>query len=105
MLIWLKKVQAWCLTFVRQTWGLTLAALAAAAAAAAAVVPTLHSELIPQFREGHFVVQMSMTAPGTSVADVMEIGERISKDILQNFPISPPSAIRSAGPNSGEDTW
>ena len=26
---------------------------------------------------------MSMTAPGTSVADVMEIGERISKDILK----------------------
>jgi CzcA family heavy metal efflux pump len=104
LLIWLKKVQAWCLTFVRQTWGLTLAALAAAAAAAAAVVPTLHSELIPQFREGHFVVQMSMTAPGTSVADVMEIGERISKDILK-LPYIATIGHQIGRAELGEDTW
>ena len=45
-----------------------------AAAAAIAVAPFLHSELIPQFREGHFVIQMTTAAQGTSVGDV--IGDR-----------------------------
>ncbi len=100
----LKAVQAWCLKFVDKTWWLTVAALTAAAIASAAVVPSLHSELIPQFREGHFVVQMSMAAPGTSVADVVAIGERVSKKILE-LPYIASIGHQIGRAESGEDTW
>ena len=79
----LRAMQGWCLDAVRKSWWWTVGALAAAAAAALAVVPFLHSELIPQFREGHFVIQMSAVAEGTSVADIMATGERITKELLK----------------------
>jgi Cu/Ag efflux pump CusA len=68
------------------------------------VVPSLRSELIPQFREGHFVVQMSMAAPGTSVTDVMEIGERVSKELLK-LPYIATIGHQIGRAESGEDTW
>jgi CzcA family heavy metal efflux pump len=100
----LKGLQAWCLEKVRQAWWLTVAALGLAAAAAAAVVPFLHSELIPQFREGHFVIQMSATAQGTSVGDIVATGERISKELLK-LPFIRDVGHQIGRADSGEDTW
>ncbi len=100
----LKQAQAWALAKVRKTWGLTVAILAAGAVAAAAVVPFLRSELIPQFREGHFVVQMSMAAAGTSVAEVAEIGERISAELLR-LPFIDTVGHQIGRAEAGEDTW
>ncbi len=79
----MQRVQAWCMEKVRTHWGLTVAALAGAAAAAIAVAPFLHSELIPQFREGHFVIQMTAAAQGTSVGDISTTGIRISNELLK----------------------
>ena len=89
---------------VRKGFGVTLTALAAAAVAATAVVPFLHSELIPQFREGHFVVQMSMAAPGTSVADVVQIGERVTNALLK-LPFIATVGHQIGRAELGEDTW
>ncbi len=100
----LRAVQAWALEKVRNTWGKTVAALALAAAAAASVAPFLHSELIPQFREGHFVVQMSMAASGTSVDDVMAIGIRITNKLL-DLPFIATVGHQIGRAESGEDTW
>jgi CzcA family heavy metal efflux pump len=100
----LKQAQAWALAKVRKTWGLTVAILAAGAVAAAAVVPFLRSELIPQFREGHFVVQMSMAAAGTSVAEVAEVGERISAELLR-LPFIDTVGHQIGRAEQGEDTW
>lgn len=100
----LKTAQAWFLGKVRTYWALTLVALAVAAGAAASVVPFLHSELIPQFREGHFVVQMSMAAPGTSVGDVAQIGERITRELLK-LPFVGTVGHQIGRAESGEDTW
>src|SRR5262249_36852894 len=36
------------------------------------------AELLPEFREGHFVVQVSM-APGTSMPEMLRLGGRISE--------------------------
>lgn len=100
----LKGMQTWCLEFVRKSWALTVGALAAAAVAAIAVVPFLHSELIPQFREGHFVIQMSAAAEGTSVADIVATGERITKELLK-LPFIKVVGHQIGRADSGEDTW
>lgn len=100
----MKDLQAWCMEKVRTRWRLTVAALAAAAAAAVAVAPFLHSELIPQFREGHFVIQMATAAQGTSVADVVATGVRISNKLLE-LPFIRAVGHQIGRAEAGEDTW
>jgi CzcA family heavy metal efflux pump len=100
----LKGFQAWVMERVRKAWLTTWALLAFAAAASVGVVPFLRSELIPEFREGHFVVQMAMAAPGTSVADVTAIGIRISNKLLK-LPFIETVAHQIGRAELGEDTW
>jgi CzcA family heavy metal efflux pump len=100
----MKSVQAWCMDWVRRSWRTTVALIVAASAAAVGIAPFLHSELIPQFREGHFVIQMTAAAQGTSVGDVAATGIRISNELLKL------SFIRAVGhqigrAETGEDTW
>ena len=100
----LKVAQAWVLSVVRRAWWLTVLLLTAGAVAAAGVVPFLYSELIPQFREGHFVLQMSMASPGTSVDDVVAVGERVTTALLK-LPFVDTVAHQIGRAESGEDTW
>ncbi|MGE3228289.1 MAG: efflux RND transporter permease subunit [Hyphomicrobium sp.] len=100
----MKAFQAWCMEKVRRHWRATVAALAAMAAAAIAVAPFLHSELIPQFREGHFVIQMATAAQGTSVADVAATGVRLSNELLK-LPFIRAVGHQIGRAESGEDTW
>jgi Cu/Ag efflux pump CusA len=58
-----------------------LAALICAASLFA--VPHLGSEFLPEFREGHFVLQIS-AAPGTSIQESKRIGKHISDALLAN---------------------
>jgi len=51
------------------------------AVAAAAALPFFGGELMPAFREGHFVVQL-VAPPGTSLAAMMRTGEKISAELL-----------------------
>ena len=37
---------------------------------------------MPDFREGHFVMQVSSSVPGTSLDEMMAVGKRISRDVL-----------------------
>jgi CzcA family heavy metal efflux pump len=104
LLGYLKAAQAAVLSLVRRFWGLTVTLLAAGAIAAASTVPHLHSELIPQFREGHFVLQTSMAASGTSIEDVFVTGERISAALLK-LPFIETVAHQIGRAESGEDTW
>lgn len=100
----MRNIQAWCMEKVRAGWRLTVAALAGAAAAAIGVAPFLHSELIPQFREGHFVIQMTMAAQGTSVGDVVATGMRISNELLK-LPFILAVGHQVGRADLGEDTW
>lgn len=104
LLHYLKAAQAWVLDKVHRAWWLTVTVLAAGAIAAAAAVPFLHSELIPQFREGHFVLQASMAQAGTSMEDVVTTGERISKALLK-LPFIDTVAHQIGRAELGEDTW
>jgi CzcA family heavy metal efflux pump len=53
------------------------------AAAAAAVVPALGGEFLPEFREGHFVLQLSL-APGVSLDEMKRVGALVSRELLAN---------------------
>ena len=37
---------------------------------------------MPDFREGHFVIQMSSSIPGTSLAEMLSLGKRVSAEVL-----------------------
>jgi len=100
----LKSAQRWVLALVHRAWGATVLLLALAALASAAAVPFLHSELIPQFREGHFVLQMAMASPGTSTDDVVAIGERVTQALLK-LPFVDTVGHQIGRAEAGEDTW
>src|SRR6185437_10938366 len=71
--------------------------------AATATLPFLGGAFMPDFREGHFVVQIS-TAPGTSLVEMLRLGGRISEELLKNPGIQ--TVEQQAGrAEMGEDTW
>ena len=100
----LKSAQSWTLSVVRRMWWTTVLLLTCGAVAAIGAVPFLYSELIPQFREGHFVLQMSMASPGTSVDDVVAVGERVTAALLK-LPFVDTVAHQVGRAEMGEDTW
>lgn len=70
---------------------------------AAATLPFFGGEFLPDFREGHFVIQGTM-APGTSLEEMLRIGRNISEELLKNPNIR--SVEQQAGrAEMGEDTW
>ena len=72
-------------------------------AGALATLPFFGGEFLPEFREGHFVVQVSM-APGTSLEEMLRLGGNISHDLLGNPAVQ--SVEQQAGrAEMGEDTW
>ena len=72
-------------------------------AGAAALVPFLGGEFLPEFREGHFVLQVS-TAPGTSLPEMRRLGERISDELLADPRIA--TVEQQIGrAEAGEDPW
>jgi CzcA family heavy metal efflux pump len=60
-------------------------------------------EFLPDFREGHFVVGITM-APGTSLAEMRRLGERISGELL-HLPAIQSVSEQIGRAQGGEDTW
>jgi CzcA family heavy metal efflux pump len=70
---------------------------------AAAVIPFFGGQLMPPFREGHFVVQ-AVATPGTSLEAMKALGVQVSRDLLAVPGVrSVEETIGRA--ESGEDTW
>ena len=66
-------------------------------------LPRVGGEFLPEFREGHFVLQVS-TAPGTSLPEMLRIGKNISEELLKNKKIA--TVEQQAGrAELGEDPW
>ncbi len=60
-------------------------------------------EFLPEFREGHFVLQIS-TTPGTSLGEMRRLGEHIGQELLKNPHIK--TVEQQIGrAEMGEDTW
>lgn len=66
-------------------------------------VGSLGGEFLPDFREGHFVLQVE-TAPGTSLREMRNVGVQIAKALLANPHVA--TVEEQIGrAELGEDTW
>jgi CzcA family heavy metal efflux pump len=66
-------------------------------------LPFVGEEFLPEFREGHFVIQMVM-APGTSLPEMLSMGEKITVELLKNKHVD--TVEQQAGrAELGEDPW
>jgi CzcA family heavy metal efflux pump len=72
-------------------------------ALAVAVLPLFGASLLPEFREGHFVLQL--TGPsGASLADMDRIGVNISRDVLA-IPGVASVSLQMGRAEAVQDTW
>lgn len=94
--------QEWLLLFARWPWR-TVAGCLVLVAGACALIPLFGGELLPEFREGHFVIGVK-ASPGMSLEETLRIGKRLSDLMLANEHIA--TVEQQVGrAEAGEDTW
>jgi Cu/Ag efflux pump CusA len=84
--------------------GLALILIGVLVVAAVAAAPFLGGTFMPDFREGHFVMQASSSIPGTSLDEMLSVGRRISAEILA-LPYVDSVEQQVGRAEAGEDTW
>ena len=104
---WLLRLKAWQRAAVyavaaRFKW--VVAVLVASVLAAGAALPFLGGTLMPEFREGHFVMQVSSSIPGTSLEEMLALGRRVSAEVLA-LPYVQSIEQQVGRAELGEDTW
>ncbi len=103
---WLGRLKArhtrWLAALAEHPRAVLVSALLVAALSIGAL-PFFGSELIPPFREGHFVVQV-VAPPGTSLAAMRRTGARISAELLA-LPGLRTASEQIGRAEAGEDTW
>ena len=72
--------------------------------ASLALLPFMGGTFMPDFREGHFVMQVSSRMPGLSLEEMHRIGTRISADVLK-LPYVSTVEQQIGRAELGEDTW
>jgi CzcA family heavy metal efflux pump len=104
---WLVRLKDWqrrALERVERRLGVTLTVIGVALVASAAVVPFLGGTFMPDFREGHFVMQATSSIPGTSLDEMLRFGRRASAEILA-LPYVQSVEQQVGRAEAGEDTW
>ncbi|MFO1514717.1 MAG: efflux RND transporter permease subunit [Verrucomicrobiota bacterium] len=100
---WLRRGYERLLTIVSSRPKLLIGAVAVLCLLALSRLPFLGGEFLPEFREGHFVLQVS-AAPGTSLPEMLRIGGQISEQLLKNPHIA--TVEQQVGrAEQGEDPW
>ena len=69
-----------------------------------AALPFLGGTFMPDFREGHFVMQVSSSIPGTSLHQMLDTGRRISVEVLA-LPYVQSVEQQVGRAELSEDTW
>jgi CzcA family heavy metal efflux pump len=100
---WIKGGYHRLLTRVAAQPGRVMTAVALLCCGALAMVPFFGGEFLPEFREGHFVLQIS-AAPGTSLDEMQRLGAAISEELLQ-LPAIATVSQQIGRAEQGEDTW
>jgi CzcA family heavy metal efflux pump len=104
---WLTRLKAWqwqSVTWIEARLRRIAIGLGLLIAAALAVLPFVGGTFMPDFREGHFVMQVSSAAPGTSLQEMIGLGERISDEVLK-LPYVATVAQQIGRAELSEDTW
>ena len=100
---WLKRIYLAALGRIAKAPVLVLALVVLVCAAAAVKLPGFGKEFLPEFREGHLVLQVS-AAPGTSLAEMLRIGRHITEELLKDEHIA--TVEQQVGrAEQGEDSW
>ncbi|MDB6033922.1 MAG: heavy metal efflux pump, cobalt-zinc-cadmium, partial [Verrucomicrobiales bacterium] len=99
----LKRVYGNLLSFVFRWPRLIIGVVLVICLVALTRLPFFGGEFLPEFREGHFVLQIS-TVPGTSLPEMLRIGHSISVALLENKNIA--TVEQQVGrAEQGEDPW
>jgi CzcA family heavy metal efflux pump len=101
---WLKDRQTRALDAARRHLVVVGAVLFVLFAASLATLPFLGGTLMPDFREGHFVMQVSSSIPGTSLDQMLNLGRRISAEVLK-LPYIQSIEQQVGRAELSEDTW
>jgi CzcA family heavy metal efflux pump len=104
---WLRRLKVWqrqAVHGVANHFKAVVAVLIACVVAALAALPFLGGTFMPDFREGHFVIQVSSSIPGTSLEEMLTVGKRISAEILA-LPYVASVEQQVGRAELGEDTW
>jgi CzcA family heavy metal efflux pump len=104
------RVQHWLKAGYRRVLGIVarwpkaiMVAVIAICVLAATRVPFFGGDFLPEFREGHFVLQVFAT-PGTSLPEMVRIGTRISHELLK-LPEIDTVEQQVGRAELGEDPW
>jgi CzcA family heavy metal efflux pump len=104
---WLVRLKAWqrdAVDWIERHLRLVLVLVVLLVLAAGGLVPFLGGTFMPDFREGHFVIQAASSIPGTSLEEMLRVGRRISADILA-LPYVQSVEQQVGRAELGEDTW
>jgi CzcA family heavy metal efflux pump len=103
-LTWLKTRQRDAVQWIEKHTPWVLSGITVLVLAAACLLPFLGGTFMPDFREGHFVIQATSSIPGTSLDEMLRVGRRISADILA-LPYVQSVEQQVGRAELGEDTW
>jgi CzcA family heavy metal efflux pump len=104
---WLTRLKSWQRSAVQAAFAhlkITLVVLLVLVVAAVAAIPFLGGTFMPDFREGHFVMQVSSSVTGTSLDEMLNVGQRISKEVLA-LPYVQSIEQQIGRAELSEDTW
>jgi CzcA family heavy metal efflux pump len=99
---WLKSWYRGVLSFVARWPRVIIGAVVVFCVFALTRLPS-GGEFLPEFREGHFVLQVFAT-PGTSLPEMLRLGTQISQELLKNKHIDTVSQ-QVGRAELGEDAW
>jgi CzcA family heavy metal efflux pump len=104
---WLQRLKSWQKAAVHGVgahFKVVAAVLLGMVVAAIAVLPFVGGTFMPDFKEGHFVLQVSSSITGTSLDEMLDVGKRISADVLA-LPYVQSIEQQVGRAELGEDTW
>ena len=104
---WLRRLKMWqrqAVHGVANHFRAVVVVLIACVVAVVVALPFLGGTFMPDFREGHFVIQVSSSIPGTSLEQMLNVGKRISAEILA-LPYVASVEQQVGRAELGEDTW
>lgn len=100
---WLKQLHLAVLGFICARPRRSVIAAFLLFLASLVTLPFFKAALLPEFREGHFVAQLKLL-PGTSLPEMMRIGNEAARLLLENGHIATVE-LQAGRAEQGEDTW